>query len=153
MARTISSWLSGPGSAEPGPPTGYPGERLGLPEHGPGSLAPLGRRLLALLADWLLAYGLAGLGLAFGVVTPTGLPLAVLVVWLILGAVSVRLFSFTPGQLVCGLQVASVDQRGVGIGRAAVRGALIALVIPALFVNADGRGFQDQVTHTAVVRR
>jgi hypothetical protein len=50
--------------------------------------------------------------------------------------------------------VASVDDRlHVGLGRAAVRGVLIALVIPALFVDVDGRGMQDRVTGTALVRR
>jgi hypothetical protein len=30
---------------------------------------------------------------------------------------------------------------------------MIALVIPALFVDVDGRGLQDRLTATAVVRR
>jgi hypothetical protein len=30
---------------------------------------------------------------------------------------------------------------------------MIAFVIPALFVDVDGRGLQDRVTGTAVVRR
>jgi hypothetical protein len=30
---------------------------------------------------------------------------------------------------------------------------MIALVIPALFVDFDGRGLQDRLTATAVVRR
>jgi uncharacterized RDD family membrane protein YckC len=113
----------------------------------------MGRRLLALVIDWLVAYGLAALGLAVGAVTQALLPTAVLVIWLLLGAAAVRLFGFTPGQFACGLRVASVDQRGVGSGRAAARGAMIALVIPALFVDADGRGLQDRATRTAVVRR
>lgn len=153
MARPFSSWLSGPESAQPDRHAGYPGQTLGLPEDGAGSLARMGRRVLALLLDWLIGYGLAGLGVAFGVVTAATLPTAVLVIWLVLGAVAVRLFGFTPGQYACGLRVASVDQRGVGIGRAATRGLLVALVIPALFVDADGRGMHDQVTRTAVVRR
>lgn len=71
-----------------------------------------------------------------------------------LGAVAVRLFGFTPGQFACELRVASVDQRiHVGIGRAAVRGIMIALVVPPLFVDIDGRGVQDRLTGTAVVRR
>jgi hypothetical protein len=41
---------------------------------------------------------------------------------------------------------------GVGIVRAVVRGLLIALVVPALFTDADGRGLQDRATATAVVR-
>ena len=132
----------------------YPGQALGLPENGPGSLAPMGRRLLALGIDWLVAYGLAGLCMAFGLVTPTVLATAVLGIWLVLGAVSVRLFGFTTGQYALRLVVVALDGRShIGIGRAVTRGLLIALVIPALFADADGRGVQDRVTGTAVVRR
>ena len=132
----------------------YPGERLGLPESGPGSLAPMGRRLGALMIDWLIAYGLAALALRFGAFSQQMLATAVLVVWFVLGAVSVRLFSFTPGQLALGLQVAAVDGRvPVGIGRAAVRGLLVGTVVPALFTDWDGRGLHDRLTGTAVVRR
>jgi uncharacterized RDD family membrane protein YckC len=130
----------------------YPGETLGLPESGPGSLAPMGRRLAALLIDWLISYGLAALALGFGVISIEVLPTAVLVIWLLLGAAAVRLFGFTPGQLVLGLGVVAVDGR-LGIGRISVRGLLIGLVIPPLFTDWDGRGIHDRVTHTAVVRR
>ncbi|ORW32420.1 hypothetical protein AWB91_10675 [Mycobacterium paraense] len=132
----------------------YPGERLGLPERGPGSLAPMGRRLAALMIDWLIAYGLAALAMAFGLFSQRVLSTAVLVVWLVLGLVAVRLFSFTPGQLVLGLQVAAVDGRvPVGLGRLAVRGVLVAMVIPALFTDVDGRGLHDRLSGTAVIRR
>jgi RDD family len=130
----------------------HPGETLGLPESGPGSLAPMGRRLAALLIDWLISYGLAALALGFGVISIEVLPTAVLVIWFLLGAVAVRLFGFTPGQLVLGLGVVPVDGR-LGIGRISVRGLLIGLVIPPLFTDWDGRGIHDRVTHTAVVRR
>jgi hypothetical protein len=50
--------------------------------------------------------------------------------------------------------VVPVDGRQhVGFGRALVRGALIALVIPPLITDGDLRGLQDKVTNTAVVRR
>jgi len=139
---------------------GYPGRLLGLPESGSGSLAGLGRRLMALLADWFIAYGLARLTVTFGLMTSEQFlygqagAAIVLATWLVLGVVSVRLFQFTPGQFALGLRVASVDERlNVGVGRALVRGVLIAFVIPALFVDVDGRGIQDRVTATAVVRR
>jgi hypothetical protein len=78
----------------------------------------------------------------------------VFAVSLTLGALAVRLFEFTPGQFALGMRVASVDDRlHVGLGRAAVRGVLIALVIPALFIDVDGRGIQDRLTATALVRR
>ena len=106
------------------------------------------------MTDWLIAYGLVGLGLATGLVSTSFLATGVLLVWIVLGVVSVRLFGFTPGQYLLGLRVASVDNRGhVGSGRALARGLLIAFVIPALFTDGDGRGFHDRLTATAVVRR
>lgn len=139
---------------------GYPGSMLGLPESGPGALAGLGRRAVALLVDWFIAYGLARLTVTVGLLTSRQFlygqagAAAVLAIWLVLGVVSVRLFQFTPGQFALGLRVASVDERlHVGVGRALVRGVLIAFVVPALFVDVDGRGIQDRVTGTAVVRR
>ncbi len=157
MARAIGSWLSGPGpnsgSQDKGP-NDYPGQRLGLPRTGPRSLARMGRRIAALFVDWLIAYGLAALAMSFGLVSMTSLSTAVLLIWFVLGAVSVRLFGFTPGQCALGLMVVPVDGRQhVGFGRAVVRGILIAVVIPALITDADWRGLQDKVTNTAVVRR
>jgi hypothetical protein len=147
-------WLSGPGPVESEEPHGYPGETLGLPEHGSGSLARMGRRLAALSVDWLLAYGIAALAVRLGLLSLQAQSTAVLAIWLVLGVLAVRLFEFTPGQFALGLRVTSVDERQhVGLGRAAVRGAMIAFVIPALFVDFDGRGLQDRVTGTAVVRR
>lgn len=139
---------------KPGEDSGYPGQALGLPETGPRSLARMGRRLAALLIDWLIAYGLAGLGITLGIITTGTLSTAVLVIWFVLGVLAVRLFEFTPGQFALGLMVVPVDNRlHVGTGRAIVRGLLIALVIPPLFTDSDGRGVQDRLTATAVVRR
>ncbi|WP_102142639.1 RDD family protein [Mycobacterium hubeiense] len=158
MARATGSWLSGPEPPESGSPdqglNDYPGQRLGLPESGPGSIARFGRRLAALLVDWLIAYGLAALAMTFGLGSMATLSTAVLVIWFVLGAVSVRLFGFSPGQFALSLRVASVDnRRHVGLGRAAARGLLIALVIPALFTDSDLRDLHDLATKTAVVRR
>jgi uncharacterized RDD family membrane protein YckC len=158
MPRTFGSWLSGPPPSEAGDPAegagDYPGQRLGLPQAGPRSLARIGRRVGAVLIDWLIAYGLAALGMTLGIVSMATLSTAVLIVWFVLGAISVRLFGFTPGQLAFGLVVVPVDGREhVGIGRAVARGLLIALVIPALITDSDLRGMQDRATNTAIVRR
>lgn len=135
-------------------PPDYPAKTLGLPDTGPGSLAPMGRRLAALLIDWLIAYGLALLGVEFGVWSTPMLSTVVLVIWLLLGVAAVRLFGFTPGQLMLGLVVVAVGgRRPVGIGRLVVRGLLIGLVVPPLFTDSDGRGLHDRLTATAVVRR
>lgn len=154
MAREIGSWLSGPEPVDPGEHPGWPGQLLGLPESGPGSLARTGRRFLALLIDWLIAYGLAALAMSLGFLSIATLSTAVLAIWFVLGVLSVRLFGFTPGQYALGLMVVPVDNRQhVGSGRAIARGLLLSLVIPGLFTDADGRGLQDRLTQTAVVRR
>lgn len=161
MARTMGTWLSGPGPFDAGDGEDgqdgqgkYPGERLGLPESGSGSLARMGRRLGALCIDWLVAYGLAGLAMALGLVSLPMLSTAVLVIWMVLGTIAVRLFSFTPGQLAVGLVVVPADGRDrIGIVRAFLRVVLIALVIPPLVSDSDLRGLHDRLTFTAVVRR
>src|SRR5690606_25936850 len=52
MARMTGSWLSGPAAALPKgqqQEQKYPGQLLGLPEHGPGSLVTTARRAFALI--------------------------------------------------------------------------------------------------------
>jgi RDD family len=158
MPSSFGSWLSGPPPVGPGPtdqrPNDYPGQRLGLPQDGPKSLARTGRRIGALFVDWLIAYGLAALIMSIGWISLQVLSTAVLVIWLVIGAASVRLFGFTPGQYALGLIVIPIDNRlHVGLGRAVARGVLIALVIPPLFTDTDLRGLHDRLTKTAVVRR
>ncbi|WKG01335.1 RDD family protein [Mycolicibacterium sp. HK-90] len=168
MARSMGTWLSGPGpfNADDGNDGQdgrgkYPGERLGLPESGPGSVARFGRRIAALLVDWLVALGLTGvLALSLGLMSREQLLYSVesrnitLLVWLVIGVAAVRLFGFTPGQYLLGLGVIPLDGRDhVGLGRALVRNLLIVLVIPALFTDADHRGLHDLASKTAVVRR
>ena len=160
MTRPLGSWLSGSDPSGDSGRNEYPGQRLGLPLSGAGSIAGFGRRIAALLIDWFIAYGLVGLLVALGLMnqetflyTPLG-STSIAVVWVVLGIISVRLFGFTPGQLALGVRVASVDNRiHVGLGRATVRGILVFFVIPALFTDSDLRGYQDRFTGTAVVKR
>lgn len=127
---------------------------MGLPQSGSGSIAGFGRRLGAILVDWLVAVGLAALLVAIGLGPIYDLQTTQFVLWFVLGVAAVRLFGFTPGQFALGLTVASVDNREhVGLGRALVRNLLIVLVIPALFTDSDQRSLHDLATKTAVVRR
>ena len=51
------------------------------------------------------------------------------------------------------VRVASLDSAAViGVPRALLRTALIALVLPALARDEDGRGWHDRATRTVVVR-
>lgn len=117
----------------------------------------MGRRLAALAVDWLVAYGLAALAMRAGVVASALLATAVMIVWLVLGVTAVWWFGFTPGQFALGIRVLSVaagdGASHIGLGRAATRAVMIALVIPPLFADMDGRGLHDRLTGTAVVRR
>lgn len=150
------SWLSGPSAALPKGEVGdtgkYRGERLGLPESGPGSSATTGRRVAGIFVDWMLCYGIAllltslvpGLG-NYATVT--------LVLWAVVGVLGVWLFAFTPGQAMVGLGVARADAPvRVGLPRAFFRVLLTVFLIPALINDEDGRGLHDRATQTVVIR-
>lgn len=148
------SWLSGPSAALPPPdPTkqdSYRGESLGLPPTGPGSLVGMGRRVLAMFVDWLIAYGLAALILG-GLDTRIGE--VTLAIWFVFGVATVTLFGFTPGQYFTKIMVVRIDAPvRVGFLRALARSALLVFVVPALFADSAGRGMHDRATGTAIVR-
>ncbi|GAA4479298.1 RDD family protein [Rhodococcus olei] len=155
MARLTGSWLSGPTAALPIDDDGTPkyrGQRIGLPETGPGSLVGSGRRLAALMIDWLMAGGVSVLILG-GDALDSRLSSVVLMVWFAVGVVTVTLFSFTPGQFCVGLQVARIDKPvPVGIVRALSRQVLLVFMVPPLITDTDGRGMHDRATGTALVR-
>jgi uncharacterized RDD family membrane protein YckC len=128
--------------------TYYPGKDIGLPESGPGSVAGLGRRFLALLVDWLLCTLIA-----YGLFRSQYLTIAVFAVEAYLGA---ALGGCTIGQRLLGIRVIRVIRRGkpVGFGWAAVRTLLLLCVLPALLAGADQdlRGLHDRAADTIVVR-
>ncbi|MBF6330253.1 RDD family protein [Nocardia transvalensis] len=150
MGRITGSWLSGPNAADPGDPAPgeYPGELLGLPESGAGSLASMMRRIVALFVDWFIAMGIAALIVRGGSVNTV-----TLLVWFVIGIVTVTLFGFTPGQFFLRLRVIRIDAAvPVGFVRALARQVLLIFVVPALFTDSDGRGMHDRATGTALVR-
>ena len=145
--RDIASWLGGPGSV-PGSSSAYPGERLGRPAEGPGSLARPGRRLVGILVDWLLASLVAAAFLG-----PLGRSAGPLVVLALEHAVLVGTAGGSVGHWIAGLRVEALDGTPAGIGRAAVRSVLLCLAVPALIWDRDQRGLHDKVAGTVVVRR
>lgn len=124
------------------------GARLGLPAEGPGSIAPLGRRIRAFALDCLIAAVVAGLFTAPDL--PRNWSLLSFSILYVGGTV---LTGQTLGMRLAGLRLAQARESGrIGLVRAVARTALLMLVIPALFQDADGRGLHDRVTDTAVVR-
>jgi uncharacterized RDD family membrane protein YckC len=148
-------------SAQPGTgPTEefrFPGNRLGLPEDGPGSVAGWGRRLLALLLDWLIA------GLIASVVV--GKPMwaggndynsSHLAIFFVMTAILTGLAGGTIGHRICGLRIMNLkaeDAKQVGLLGGLLRSLLVCLLIPAVVFDRDRRGLHDLAVKTVVVRR
>ncbi|WP_392968212.1 RDD family protein [Streptomyces sp. LN245] len=150
--QAIGSWLSGPRAAaeEAGVDFGYRGEQLGLPEHGPGSIARPGRRMGALAVDWglclLIAYGL----LTDGYDQATGN--WALLVFFVVGVLTVGSVGFTPGKRLLGLRVVAEGGGKPNPLRVLLRTALLCVAVPALIWDRDGRGLHDRLAHTIEVR-
>lgn len=150
--QAIGSWLSGPRAAaeDMGVDFGYPGQRLGLPQQGPGSVARFGRRLGGVAIDWfgcqLIAYGLiTGGNVAAAGNWTLGLFIA-------LSILTLATVGFTPGKRIVGLRVISETGGRLGVGRVVVRTLLLALVVPALIWDRDGRGLHDRLARAVQVR-
>lgn len=124
------------------------GASLGLPSDGPGSLAAFGTRVGAFLLDSLAAALVAGL------FTAPDLPGNwSLVSFGLITVVSLVVAGQTPGMRLLGLRLAHPRPGArLAVWRAVVRTALLMLLVPALLVDADGRGLHDRLTGTAVVR-
>jgi hypothetical protein len=149
--RTAGSWISGARSA--GADLGYPGERIGLPRDGSGAVAGYGRRLGALVVDWLIATAVSLLlGAAFHL-TPATRSLVTLAVFGVLTWLFVGLIGTTPGKRLTGIRVTRLDGRPVGLLRGLVRAVLLLVLIPALIWDRDYRGLHDRAAGTVVVQR
>ncbi|MEI8058127.1 MAG: RDD family protein [Actinomycetes bacterium] len=148
----LGAWLSGPSSVLPST-QGWRGERLGLPQDGPGSLAGWGRRLGALMLDWVACLLLVRLFLPsinYGTSTSS---LVTLGFFLVERTVFTSLASASFGQRILGLVVVRLDGSPVGFLRAFLRSLLVCLLIPPLVWDRDGRGLHDRSLRTALVRR
>lgn len=128
-------------------PQAFRGQRLGLPESGPGSLAPVGLRIAAFLVD-AGASGLVAALFVGGV--PRSWSLVPFALDYVLGML---LAGRTLGMYLFGLRIVRVDRTApVDPVRAVLRTALLALLVPAVIWDRDTRGLHDRVADTAVVR-
>ena len=134
----------------------YPGRNLGLPEFGRGSIAGWSRRFGALLIDWVVCSIIA---IAFFYHPQAGHAATVLsqprlwtpAVFAVEDFLLTALTGFTIGKRLLGLRVVRLDGRPVGLW-ALPRTVLLMLVVPALMMDRDLRGFHDKAAGTAVVR-
>jgi len=127
----------------------YSGQRFGLPRTGPGSMAPVGRRLAALMIDWAIAYGAAYL-LVGDRLLKNG-QFAALSLLAVIYLVGLAISGATLGMTILGMRVTS-DQGGrASLYAIGMRTVLLFLVIPAVVWDADGRGLHDRVARTMIV--
>lgn len=148
--RTMTEKKPAPASSPSDPGArDHPGQRLGRPERGPGSVARIPRRLLAFVLDWYLCYGLCLILLG---PMEGWRSLMAVVAFLVYQAVLVGAMGHTLGQWVCGMQVQTLGGQPVGFRRAAVRALLVTLVVPVVLMDQDQRGLQDQANGSVLVR-
>ena len=134
----------------------YPGERLGLPATGPGSIARVGRRIGALAIDYLaatiIATGFFGFD-QFALPGEAGLSqFAPMMVFAVLQIVFIPFAGGSPGHRILGMRVVRYGGGWVGLWRPIVRTLLLVLVIPAVIWDADQRGLHDKAAGTLLIR-
>jgi uncharacterized RDD family membrane protein YckC len=128
----------------------WPGERLGLPESGPRSIARPGRRIAALVIDWAIA---SAISVAFFSTAP----------WQTNGFITLGLFAGIQlvfllflnggvGHLLLGMRVVPLNPGRLAPWRALVRTLLVCLFVPAVIWDADQRGLHDRLAGTLLVR-
>jgi uncharacterized RDD family membrane protein YckC len=128
----------------------WPGERLGLPETGPRSIARPGRRIAALAIDWAIA---SAISVAFFSTGP----------WQTNGFITLGLFAGIQlvfllvlnggvGHLLLGMRVVPLDPGRLAPWRVLVRTILVSLFVPAVIWDADQRGLHDRLAGTLLVR-
>jgi uncharacterized RDD family membrane protein YckC len=104
----------------------------------------MGRRLLALLLDWLIC---TVISLALFRNQLWTLPIFGVETYLL-----TALTGMTVGKRLMGIRVARLDGRPVGFGWALLRTLLLLAVVPPLVSDRDLRGLHDRAANTIVLR-
>lgn len=129
-------------------PSEWPGERLGLPNEGQFSIGRVGRRIGAIIVDWVAALMITMLvpvDQAFeGFVTGA--------IFAVMQILFIPTIGGSVGHRVMGLRVIRLGGGWVGVWRPIVRTVLLMLIIPVLVWDSDQRGFHDKIAGTILVR-
>jgi len=154
----VSAMLQTPGRMTPvtDAQNTYPGERLGLPEKGAGSIGRPGRRIGALLIDYVAATIIATAFFGydqFALPTEAGLTLfAPMAVFAALQIVFIPTIGGSPGHRILGMRIVPSNGGWVGLWRPIVRTLLLVVVIPAVIWDPDQRGLHDKAVGTVLIR-
>lgn len=132
----------------------WPGEQLGLPEQGQGSLASWRARVTGLVLDWaismLVAWAIFGVGALRG---QDWRAFTILGVFFVQSTLLTALTGSSAGQWIVRIGVTRVDCQPLGFLRAVARQFMLCLVIPALVIGPDRRGLHDLACGSVVVSR
>ncbi|MFP5282421.1 MAG: RDD family protein [Actinomycetes bacterium] len=132
----------------------YPGQSLGLPATGRGSLAGWSARVAALVVDWAASMAVAVGFFGREVLTESGWQAwMILAVFFVESSVLCAVAGGSFGQLLARIAVYRLDARPLGLPRALLRAALVSLALPALVIGPDRRGLQDLAAGTVVINR
>jgi uncharacterized RDD family membrane protein YckC len=114
-----------------------------------GVTAPsLTRRALALAIDWGAALLVTSL---FTGGFNRGNPFVTLGIFFLMVTLPTAFVGLTLGKRLTSMAVVSNDGGPIGLPRAALRTALVCLVVPPLVTNDQGRGMHDVLTHSHLV--
>lgn len=127
-----------------------------MPQTGTGSIARPGRRIGALLIDYvaatIIATGFLGYD-QFALPGEAGLTMfAPMAVFALLQILFIPTAGGSPGHRILGMRVVRLGGGWVGVWRPIVRTLLIIVVIPAVIWDADQRGIHDKVTGLVLIR-
>ena len=132
----------------------YPGQRLGLPREGRGSLASWRARVGALIIDWAACMVVAVGFFGTGVLTGGGWRAwMILTLFFVESTVLTWLAGGSFGQLLSRIAVVRLAAQPLGLPRALLRAFLVSLALPALIISTDRRGLQDLAAGTVVINR
>lgn len=135
-------------------PTPYPGQSLGLPATGRGSLAPWRSRVAAMIGDWAASMIVATLIFGTGALNGNDWrAFTILGVYFVEASILTALTGASFGQLIARIGVIRLDGGPLGLWRPVARTAMKCIVLPAVVVGAERRALNDLLLGTVVVNR
>lgn len=132
----------------------WPGQTLGLPESGRGSLASWRARIAAIVVDWAACMIVATAIFGRGVLVGDGWrSFMILATFFVESTLLTAFAGGSFGQLLARIGIVRVEGGPIDLGRAIVRQFMVCLALPALVIGAHRRGLHDLLVGTVVVNR
>ena len=110
-----------------------------------------GRRMLGVLIDWLMSYSIAiGFFVEFG---EPSMGAVVFLIFTVQYLIFTALGGATPGHRITGLKVVRFSDGGMATPiQALIRTGLLILIITAITFDQNGRGINERLSNTVLVR-